>query len=98
MNIRDSLSVGNVIIFNCDEFCNGDKQQFDGHIQIISDKGVDVIYLSGYRSRNDFIEWKDIIAKVDKRRKWVRLESAPFSGNFQVLNDVNEQLKESGNV
>ena len=93
MNIKESLKVGNTVIFSVDEYRDGNKRQFDGHVQIIGDAGIDVIYLSGYKSRNDFIKWEDVIAKVDMRRKWVKLKSAPFSGNFQVFNDdINKQL------
>ena len=79
MNIEDEICVGNIVIFRVDEWGDGRKSEFDGHVISMNEKGVDVVYLSGYRSRNDFIEWEDIVAKVDKRRTWVKLKTAPLS-------------------
>lgn len=59
---------------------------FDGQVQIIHDTGVDVIYLEGYKSRNDFILYKDIVAKVDKTKPYVELKNAPYKGHFEILN------------
>lgn len=80
----DEVRVGNIVIFYVDEFRNGHAQPFDGHVQDVRKEGVDVLYLSGHRSRHDFIPWADIIAKVDKRRRFVRLKLAMFSGRFEV--------------
>ncbi|MDH3354503.1 MAG: hypothetical protein OEL79_04730 [Chromatiales bacterium] len=78
----DNVKVGNTLIFKCDEFSDGRPQEFDGQVQMVKDDGVDVIYLSGYRSRNDFIPWADILAKLDKRKPYIKLDSAPYSGHF----------------
>lgn len=92
---KDTIKVDDVLIVNVDEYRDGDIHQFDGHVQKIRDEGVDVIYLSGYRSRNDFIPWKDVIAKVDLKKPYISLgERAPYSGNFTVFDEVDEQETE----
>jgi hypothetical protein len=85
---KENVSVGDVVIFRIDSSRDGYIQEFDGHIQIINDKGVDILYLSGYKSCNDFIEWDDILAKVDLSKPRIRLNNAPFSGHFDVFNDT----------
>lgn len=79
---RKNIKVGNTIIFRCDEFRDGSVYEFDGQVLIVNDGGVDVIYLSGYRSRNDFIPWSDILAKLDKRKPYITLSNAPYRGHF----------------
>ncbi len=79
---QDNIKVNDTIIFKCDEFRNNDVQEFDGHVQIADEKGVHVVYLSGYRSRNDFIPYSDILAKLDKRKPYIKLTNAPYSGHF----------------
>ena len=77
-----NIAVGNTIVFNCEEY-QGQPDVFDGSVQLVDEKGVCVVYLSGYKSRNDFIPWKDIIAKLDKRYRWITLKgNAPYSGHF----------------
>ena len=78
---KNTIKINNTIVFYCDEYNNGDIEAFDGTVQTINEKGVDVVYLSGYQSRNDFILWKDIIAKLDKRRTWIGLPCG-YSGQF----------------
>ena len=85
---RENIKIGNVVIFSCDEYRNGNTQEFDGHVQVIDDKGVDVLYLSGYKSRNDHIKWADIIAKLDMRKPYIKLDNAPFSGHFVQFDTV----------
>lgn len=77
-----TINEKDVIIFNCDEYRNGNVQQFDGHVLTVTSKGVDVLYLSGYKSRNDFITWENIIAKVDLSYPIKKLTNAPFEGRF----------------
>lgn len=92
---KDTIKVDDILIFSVDEYRDGDICQFDGHVQNIRDDGVDVIYLSGYRSRNDFIPWKDVIAKVDLEKPYISLgDHAPYSGNFIVFDEVTEQNAE----
>lgn len=88
MDIKEMQSVtkeGDTIIFRVDEYRNGNVMEMDGNVLYQTPKGVEVLYLSGYRSRNDLIEWKDIIAKVDLSKPRVKLENAPFSGHFHVF-------------
>ena len=79
---RESVKAGDTLIFKCDEFRNGDTREFDGQVQEVNDDGVDVIYLSGYRSRNDFIPWCYVLAKLDKRKPYIDLTNAPYKGHF----------------
>jgi len=86
----ETIKVNNTIIFRCDEWRDGNKSEFDGQVQLVREKGVDVVYLSGYRSRNDFIPFCDIIAKLDKRRPVKSLKNAPFRGHFVEFDNVDE--------
>jgi len=79
---KDNIKVDNTVIFKCDEYRRGDIQEFDGNVQRVDDKGIDVIYLSGHKSRNDFIPYSDVLAKLDKRKPYVKLTNAPYSGHF----------------
>jgi hypothetical protein len=79
---QETLKVGNTIIFKCDEYNDGNPQEFDGQIQFIDENGVHVIYLSGHRSRNDHIPWENVLAKLDKRKPYITLSNAPYSGHF----------------
>lgn len=72
-----------------DEWGKGEQDAFDCHITSIRKDGVDVCYLSGYRSRNDFVPWADVVARVDKSRPWVQLEIG-FSGHFEVFSHNSE--------
>ena len=90
----ETIKVGNTLIFKCDEYRDGHICEFDGTVQMISEKGVDMIYLSGYKSRNDFIPWKDIVAKVDKRLPYVYLKDIAFSGHLLVFSGYEIQEDE----
>ena len=79
------ISTGDDLIFNVDEYRRGKKEPFDGTVISVQATGVDVIYLSGHRSRNDFIPWCDIIAKADLKMPKVTLENAPFTGHFLIF-------------
>lgn len=83
---KENIKINNIIIFKCDEYGNGHIMEFDGHVQSINDNGVNVLYLSGYKSRNDFIPWKDIIAKLDKRKPYITLKNSSFRGHFIEFN------------
>ncbi len=79
---KDNLKVGNTIIFRCDEYRNGNVCEYDGQVQFVNEESVDVIYLSGYKSQNDTIPFKDVLAKLDKRKPYISLTNAPYSGHF----------------
>ena len=84
MKARTNVRQGNTILFRVDEYRSGDIDIMGGQVLYVSSKGAKVVYLSGYRSRNDFIPWKDIIAKVDRRRKYAKVPGTPYSGKFEV--------------
>ena len=79
---KENIKVGNTVIFKCDEYRNGNVSEYDGQVQIIDDKGVHVVYLSGYKSQNDHIPFTDVLAKLDKRKPYISLTNAPYSGHF----------------
>lgn len=85
MSAEDSVNVHDTIICLIDEYRSGKKSAFDCHVLQKNERGVDVIYLSGYRSRNDFVEWAVILAKVDKSLPSVSLGNHGFSGHFNVF-------------
>lgn len=78
----DNIKPDNTIIFNCDEYRDGNVNQFDGQVLYVTEEGAEVVYLSGHSSRNDLIPWKDILAKLDKRKPYISLSNAPFKGHF----------------
>lgn len=84
---QNEIKIDNTIIFNVDEYRDNHIVDFDGKVQNVSENGVDVIYVSGYKSRNDFISWKDIIAKLDMRRPYVKLKKSSFSRHFLEFGD-----------
>ncbi len=85
MIAKGNVKLDNICICMIDEYRSGEKEAFDGHVQRIQDDGIHVCYLSGYKSRNDFVLWEDVIAKVDKRKARVTLEDRSFSGQFEVF-------------
>lgn len=92
--IAGSVSVGDTLICMIDEWNRGDKQAFDGHVTWKNERGVDVCYLSGYRSRNDFVEWQDVVAKLDMRCKRVSVADGAFEGHFRVFASQNKPDEE----
>ena len=74
------------VICKIDEWRDDNPSWFDGTVISKNKKGVDVLYLSGYRSRNDFVEWKDICAVVDMSLPWVSIPDVPYQGNFRIFN------------
>jgi hypothetical protein len=78
----DNVKEGDVVIAMIDEWRDGSVNAFDCNVLDINDKGVEVVYLSGYRSRNDFVEWGNVVAKVDKSKPVVSVANGTFSGHF----------------
>lgn len=89
---QDTVKEGNVIICMIDEYRNNNKEAFDCNILSVNEKGADVVYLSGYKSRNDFVEWSDMVAKVDKRKPQITVADGTFTGHFAVFS--SEKMKE----
>lgn len=91
VNAKSCVSIDDVVICMIDEWKDGKKSPFDCHILSIEENGIDTLYLSGFRSRNDFVSWQDIIAKFDMSFPWVQLDQGfGFSGHFQVFKSKNE--------
>lgn len=84
-DVQKSVVVGDTIICMVDEWRSGKKVAFDGTVLFKNERGVDIVYLSGFRSRNDFVEWVDIVAKLDLSYPKVELKEEGFSGHFQVF-------------
>lgn len=82
-SVYDEIKEGDTIICMIDEFNNGNKSSFDCTVLSKLNNGFDVIYLSGYRSRNDFVSLNDVIAKVDLSQPVVSVKG--FSGHFKVF-------------
>lgn len=80
-----SIKDNDIIICMIDEWNNGEKCPFDCHILTRNNKGFDVVYLSGYRSRNDFVPLENVIAKVDMDMPIVNITG--FSGHFKVFDE-----------
>lgn len=84
-----AIKTGDTVICMIDEWRRGEKQAFDGTVTWKNERGVDVCYLSGYRSRNDFVEWGDVVAKLDMRCKRVTVADGAFEGHFRVFAQPN---------
>lgn len=78
----ETVKENNVIICMIDEWNNGDKSAYDCRAHTMNSEGVNVVYLSGYRSRNDFVKWEDVVAKVDKRKPEIIVANGAFKGHF----------------
>jgi hypothetical protein len=87
---QEVIKRNNIIICMIDEFQTGVKDAWDCHVLYTNERGAQVIYLAGYRSRDQFVEWSDIVAKLDKRRRKVTVEGT-FTGNFLVFEDEHEK-------
>ena len=82
----DTIKIGDEIIFYCDEYRDNNISEYNGSVQSIDALGVDVLYLSGFHSRNDSIPFSDIIAKVDAAVPRIKLKNAPYNGHFVEFN------------
>lgn len=87
---HDTVAVGDTVIAMVDEYHRGEKCAFDGTVMHVNKEGVDILYLSGYRSRNDFVPFRDLLAKVDKSAPHVAVpdtysDAIAFTGNFQLF-------------
>lgn len=78
----NTVKQDDTVIFLCDEYRNGKKECFDGKVLYTTEQGAEVLYLSGYRSRNDLVPFEDIIAKVDLSMPEIKLDEHPYSGHF----------------
>lgn len=87
---KEDIKEGDKVIALVEEYAGRGEEAFDGDVLYTTDKGVAICYLSGYKSRTDDITWDKILAKVDKRRKWVDLKGINYSGNFQIFNAETE--------
>lgn len=87
---QHSIKVGDTVIFRCSPYGDGDIGEFDGSVQSLSDMGINVSYLQGYKSMNDTIPFRDVIAKVDLSQPHIELKNAPYSGNFVEFGVNNE--------
>lgn len=79
---QHSIKVGDTVIFHCSPYGDGDIGEFDGLVLSLSDTGIDVSYLQGYKSMNDKVPFTDVIAKVDFSQPRIKLKNAPYSGHF----------------
>ena len=82
----ENIKIGDTVIFKCDEYRNGKSKDFDGTVLAIDESGCDIVYLSGCMSRNDRVLWVNIVAKLDKRKDYIKLDSAPYRGCFLEFN------------
>ena len=83
-----TVELGDTVICMIDEWRSGTKSDFDGTVTAFNDKGVDVLYLSGYRSRNDFVPWADVLAKLDRRADRVQVPGTSYEGHFVLSPNV----------
>lgn len=84
-----SLKIDDILICKVDEYNSGNIEYMDGNVVSIREDGIQFIYLSGYRSRVDFVPWKDIVAMVDTNQPYIDLTGTPFVGHFLVFSEDN---------
>lgn len=82
---KASVKKGDVVIALVDEWNDGRKMAFDGHVQQVREDGVELLYLSGHRSRNDFVPWADVVARVDRGKPRITLGDTGFVGHFDTF-------------
>jgi hypothetical protein len=83
---KHNIDVNDILICKIDEYNDGNSDYFDGNVIFVCEDGVELLYLSGYSSRRDFVPWKNIVAKVDKDKEWVDLGVIPYKGHFLEFN------------
>ena len=73
---KETVFEGNTLI------CIVDDEPIDGEVISVLDEGVDLCYLEGYKSRNEVVPWKDIVAKLDMRLPSISVGDGTYEGNF----------------
>tara|TARA_R110002096_G_scaffold327284_6_gene521280 strand:+ start:81 stop:374 length:294 start_codon:yes stop_codon:yes gene_type:complete len=89
---KDNIKADDAIIFRVSEFKDGSMTEFNGNVLDVGADGVEVVYLSGWRTRYANIPYSDVIAKVDKDQPRIKLDNAPYSGHFLQF-DSNQEGK-----
>ena len=85
---KDTIKENNIIIFSCDMYRDNDYTEYDGHVLYLTDKGAEVVFLEGYKSRNELVPWDKIIAKVDKSKPYISLmPEVAYSGHFVLFDN-----------
>jgi hypothetical protein len=69
---EDTIEIGDILICMVDEYYHNNKQPVDGHVLRVDENGVDILYTSGYKSRNDYVVYADVVAKVDQSQPYVK--------------------------
>ena len=87
---KDNIKANDAIIFRASEFKDGSISEFNGNVLDVGVDGVEVVYLSGWRTRYDAIPYGDVIAKVDKDQLRIKLDNAPYSGHFLQFTNNQE--------
>lgn len=64
------------VVFRIDPYYQGNKEVFFGNVINVypESKRVDVVYLEGYKSRNDFIPYDDMLAVYDEDGKMMSFD------------------------
>lgn len=83
--MTEHIKINDTVICHIDEYHDGNPEWFEGTVISKNAKGVEVVYLSGYRNRGEFVEWKDICAVVYMTKPWISIPEVPFRGNFKLF-------------
>lgn len=84
----DTIKPNNIVICRIKDNISKEDDYWDCNVIGTYENFVTVCYLEGYKSRTDNIQYKDIIAKVDQRRKWISLPNNIFKGQFLVFDQL----------
>ena len=82
---KSTISKKDILICMVEEYAEQGKEAFDCTITSIDDDSVDVLYLSGYKSRNDTVPFSDVVAKVDLKQPVSLVADGIFKGHFLVF-------------
>lgn len=88
-SIKETVKCDDTIFFLVDEWHRGNKRMESGTILYKTDRYVSVVYLSGYRSRNDDIPYNDIYGRLDLTKPWVSIPG--WSGHIHLLQPIQDE-------
>lgn len=91
-----TIKEGNTIIFVCDVYRDGDYKEYDGNVLFTTEDGAEVLFLEGYKSRNELVPWNKIVAKVDKHKPYISLmPEISYSGHFIKFDSYIKPLEQN---
>lgn len=85
---KETINTDDILICTIDVHGDGRYHNYDCRVIRIDGNGVDTLYLEGYHSRNDYVSWDKIRAKLNDSKDCV--EAGEFNGRFQLFDSYVE--------